>query len=358
MKKSLIVVFFFLLTFHSVFSQSVNDTLIVGYSSAPPFIVEKGEEVEGINIWLWQQVAKDLNLQYRLVPMDFSEMLEALQDGTIDVCINPLTITSDRSENMEFTHSYFASNSTIVITKPSTLQKSIQYLKRFVNVNFLKGLIALLVLIFLFGAIAWHFERRENHEQFRPGWKGILDGVWWSVVTMTTVGYGDKAPKSRGGKMIALIWMFSGLLFISGLTASVASTLTVDRMNSSVKDFNEFKDRTVGSIKKSSSTEFLKVNFFKDVKLYTNVTDGLTDLNTSKIDAFMYDEPILNYRIKQNKKFNNLQVLSIKFDLQFYAFGLPKDRIELEQVISQKILEITESHEWRVVLNEYNLNQI
>ena len=356
--KKRIFTLLLVVTFQLVFSQSVNDTLIVGYSSAPPFIVEKGEEPEGINIWLWQQLAKDLNIQYRLVAMDFSEMLEALQNGTIDVCINPLTITSDRSKKMEFTHSFYASNSTIAVTEASSIQKFIQYIKPFFNVNFIKGLVALLVIIFLFGTIAWHFERRKNHEQFRPGWKGIFDGIWWSVVTMTTVGYGDKSPKSRGGKMIALIWMFSGLLFISGLTASVASSLTVDRMSNSVKDFNEFKERAVGSIKKSSSTEFLKANFFSDIKLYTNVTDGLTDLRNSEIDAFIYDEPILKYRIKQNKKFNNLQVLPIKFDLQFYAFGLPKDRIELEQQISQKLLEIIESHEWKVVLNEYNLIQI
>ena len=216
----------------------------------------------------------------------------------------------------------------------------------------------MLVIIFFFGIIAWHFERRKNHEQFRPGWRGIFDGIWWSVVTMTTVGYGDKSPKSRGGKMIALIWMFSGLLFISGLTASVASSLTVDRMNNSVEDFHEFKERSVGSIKKSSSSEFLKSNFFSDLKLYTNVMDGLIDLNSGNIDAFMYDEPILKFRIKQNNKFDNLQVLPIKFDLQFYAFGLPKNRNDLEQRISQKILEITESHEWKVVLNEYNLTQI
>jgi len=356
--KKRIFTLLLVVTFQLVFSQSVNDTLIVGYSSAPPFIVEKGEEPEGINIWLWQQLAKDLNIQYRLVAMDFSEMLEALQNGRIDVCINPLTITSDRSKKMEFSHSFYASNSTIAVTEASSIQKFIKYIKPFFNVNFIKGVVALLVIVFLFGTIAWHFERRKNHEQFRPGWKGIFDGIWWSVVTMTTVGYGDKSPKSRGGKMIALIWMFSGLLFVSGLTASIASSLTVDRMSNSVKNFNEFKERYVGSIKKSSSSEFLKSNFFSDLKLYTNVTDGLTDLNNGKIDAFIYDEPILKFRIKQNNKFNNLQVLPIKFDLQFYAFGLPKDRIELEQQISQKILEITESHEWKVVLSEYNLSQI
>ena len=357
MKKLLLVgLLFFISSF--VKAQQFKDTLIVAYTVAPPFIVEKENSIEGINIWLWEQIANDLNIVYVLKPMGFSEMLQAVKDGSVDVSINPLTITSDRGKTMEFTHSYFASNSTVAITKASSIQQFFQYINSFFNVNFLRGFLILIVFILLFGAIAWHFEKKKNAEQFRPGWKGIFDGVWWSIVTMTTVGYGDKTPKSRGGKMVALIWMFSGLLFISGLTASVASSLTVDKLSNNAKDFNEFKERKVGSVKSSSSTEFLKVNFFSDVQLYENVTEGLTDLNEQEIEAFMYDEPILKYKIKHEKAFKNLQILPIKFDLQFYAFGLPKDRTALEQAISQKILEIIESHDWRVVLNEYNLIQI
>lgn len=348
----------FLFIVQLIHTQQPNDTLIVAYTPAAPFIIEEDDRLEGINIWLWEQIANDLNLVYELKPMDFSDMLQAVKEGTVDVSINPLTITSDRSKTMEFTHSFFASNSTVAITKASSLQQFFQYINSFLNLNFLRGFFILILFIFLFGAIAWHFEKHRNPEQFRPGWKGLFDGIWWSVVTMTTVGYGDKAPRSRGGKMVALVWMFSGLLFISGLTASVASSLTVDKLSNTAEDFNEFKERKIGSVKNSSSTEFLKINFFRDVNVYSTVVDGLNDLTNENIDAFMYDEPILKYRIKHDEAFNNLQVLPIKYDLQFYAFGLPKDRTALEQAISQKILELIESHEWRVVLNEYNLNQI
>ena len=175
---------------------------------------------------------------------------------------------------------------------------------------------------------------------------------------MTTVGYGDKYPKSRGGKIVALVWMFSGLLFVSGLTASVASSLTVMNLESEVEDFNKFKNKPVGSIESSSSIAFLKDNFFNSVKTYTSVESGLEDLSDKKIQAFLYDEPILKYRLKNQDRFDNIKLLPVKFDLQLYAFGLPKKHASLEQLISQKILEITESHEWRVVLNEFGLNQI
>lgn len=355
-----IILCFVVLCFASLTAQkkeTTPDTLLIGYTTAPPFIVHEESLLEGINIWLWQRVASDLELNYKFVPMGFSEMLDSLSAGSIDMSINPLTITSERSKKMEFTHSFYASNSTIVVSEASSFQKFVQFIKSFFNQNFLKGLLVLLLIIFLFGLIGWYFERKDD-DQFRKGYRGIWDGIWWSAVTLTTVGYGDKAPKTRMGKIAALVLMFGGLLFISGLTASIASSLTVNQLNSSPEGFSEFKERSVGTIENSSSNNFLKEHFFKDIELYSGVVLGLEGLRDGNIEAFMYDEPILKYRIQKDSTFQKLQLLPVKFDVQFYAFGLAKDKIELEQAISQRILEIMETQEWQVILNEYGLTEL
>ncbi len=339
-------------------AQVTTDTLKVGYTSAPPFIIESNNQLTGINIWLWERVAKDLDLTYELIPMSFSPMLDSLRTSAIDVSINPLTITGERSKHMEFTHSFFASNSTIAVSETSSFQKFIQFVESFFNINFLKGMFILFIIIFLFGLAAWFFEKNKNPEHFRPGYRGIWDGLWWSAVTLSTVGYGDKAPKSRNGKVVALVLMFGGLLFISGLTASIASSLTVNKLSSNPDSFNEFKELPVGSVKNSSAHGFLKDHFFKQIEVYDGVSPGLTDLKKKNIDAFLYDEPILKYRIKQDSTLNKIQLLPVKFDVQFYAFGLAKDRVLLEQAISQRILELMETQEWQILLNEFGLTEL
>lgn len=360
MLKKIIFLFSIITTTVSL-AQNKNiviDTLLVGYTTAPPFIIQNREALEGINVWLWRRVANDLDLKYKMVPMNFSSMLDSLGSGGIDISINPLTITSERNRKMLFTDSFYASNSTIVVADVSSFQKFVQFVKGFFNQNFLKGLLVLLLIIFLFGLIGWYFERKGNEEHFRTGYRGIWDGIWWSAVTLTTVGYGDKAPKTRMGKVVALILMFGGLLFISGLTASIASSLTVNQLNNNPDGFNEFKERPVGTIKNSSSNNFLKEHFFKDIQLYSGVFEGLESLRDGDVEAFMYDEPILKYRIQKDSTLRKLQVLPVKFDVQFYAFGLAKDKIELEQTISQRILEIMETQEWEVVLNEFGLTEL
>lgn len=51
----------------------------------------------------------------------------------------------------------------------------------------------------------------------------VADALWWSVVTVTTVGYGDVSPVTGEGRLIAVVLMFVGIGGISAFTATIAS---------------------------------------------------------------------------------------------------------------------------------------
>jgi voltage-gated potassium channel len=52
---------------------------------------------------------------------------------------------------------------------------------------------------------------------------GYFDGVWWAIVTASTVGYGDIAPSTLWGRGIAIVLMLAGIGLISTFSASVTS---------------------------------------------------------------------------------------------------------------------------------------
>ena len=79
-------------------------------------------------------------------------------------------------------------------------------------------LLYLLVVVLVSAAIYAIFEGREIR---------YSDGLWWAVVTLTTVGYGDIAPDSAGMRFVAVWVMASGLVCVAAITGIVAARLSV-----------------------------------------------------------------------------------------------------------------------------------
>jgi len=81
-----------------------------------------------------------------------------------------------------------------------------------------KLVLGILVFALIGASLVILFEGSIN-DQF----KHISDAVWWVLVTMTTVGYGDKVPVTTGGRIIGIFIMFFGLSLLSIFTATVSS---------------------------------------------------------------------------------------------------------------------------------------
>ena len=72
---------------------------------------------------------------------------------------------------------------------------------------------------------------------------GYGDGIWWSVVTATTVGYGDISPSTFWGRIIAIILMLVGIGLMSTLAASITSYFVQQTANTEFKELSERLDR-------------------------------------------------------------------------------------------------------------------
>jgi len=83
-----------------------------------------------------------------------------------------------------------------------------------------------LLLSILFGILIWMIERFNNEEFPKTFFKGTGTGIWWSLVSMTTVGYGDVVPRSLLGRMVAMIWVFIGVMIACVMTATTTEIVT------------------------------------------------------------------------------------------------------------------------------------
>lgn len=354
MLRIIVLLLFFISCF--VANGFSNDTIKVGLTSAPPFIIGNANDATGINIWLWERIAKDLDVKYTYEVHSFGELLIKLEQGDIDVCINPLTMTADRSKKFLFTSPFYVSRSVAAIKSQGGKSSGLfSMLDPLMSKRFLGGLVLLFGLICFFGGMTWLAEHKVNALQFRSGWKGVADGLWWSIVTMTTVGYGDKTPKTNAGKVIAVMWMLTAILFISTLTASLASLLVdTGKKKGSIASVDDLRKEQVGTMARTSTFDMLHHRFFQNVKTYNDINSGLEDLDQDVIKSFIYDEAILKYRIHQNK-LDNVDLIYDQHENQLYSFGVSKKQQELNNAIAQRILHYTSSVQWKGILGEYNL---
>ncbi|RLB91063.1 MAG: hypothetical protein DRH50_11505 [Deltaproteobacteria bacterium] len=100
-------------------------------------------------------------------------------------------------------------------------------------------LLSVVFLFIIFGALAIFFS--DNYYTTK-GISGILDAIYWAVVTITTVGYGDIVPTSSLAKIAGLIIILSGPALLALVTASVAS-IYVERKIKEGKGLESIKDK-------------------------------------------------------------------------------------------------------------------
>ena len=84
------------------------------------------------------------------------------------------------------------------------------------------ALVALIVVV-LGAAIAYHAEHPTN-----PGFATYGDALWWAIVTLTTVGYGDIVPKTPAGRLAGVMIMVTGIGVLGVLAGSLASFFRID----------------------------------------------------------------------------------------------------------------------------------
>ncbi len=333
-------------------SQAGEDEkkLAIGTKEAPPFsMINAQGEWEGIGIELWKKIAQDNGLSFEFRESELPDLFEKVAAGELDAGVAAISVTAERESLVDFSQPFFLSGLAIAVREKDSDWGRV--VKVFFSSGFLRIVLLLAVVLFVSGFLVWFFERRKNPEQFGgSAAKGIWEGFWWSAVTMTTVGYGDRAPKTPGGRLVALVWMFASLVIISGFTAAITTTLTVGSLDLPVKGLQDLHTVRTGTVSGSTSMKFLSEEYIS-FREFDTVQDALHALQSGRIDAVVYDEPILRY-MTASGTVKGIRVLEESFRHEYYAIALPQSG-PLAEKINRSLLQYTVSRQWRLVLLKY-----
>lgn len=106
-------------------------------------------------------------------------------------------------------------------------------------------LLAVMLIIFACAGLVLSFEQHAKGSNIHS----FADALWWAMVTVTTVGYGDRYPVSAGGRGVAVVLMLVGIGLIGVLTATVASYFVEQQSDEGMDALTERLDRMEAMLK-------------------------------------------------------------------------------------------------------------
>src|SRR5690606_22992317 len=103
---------------------SAKDLIVATDTAFVPFEFKQDGKYTGFDIQLWEAIAKQAGLKYRLQPMDFNGIIPGLQTRNVDVALAGITIREDRAKVIDFSEPYYESGLAILVANDSTIQNA------------------------------------------------------------------------------------------------------------------------------------------------------------------------------------------------------------------------------------------
>ena len=334
--------------------------LVVGLMQSPPFCIrDEDGSWSGISVELWRWIAADLGIDTEFRETTITGLFDGLAPGgPLDVSIGALTITAEREDRLDFSESFFLSGLALAVkTSPGT-GGIWPWLGRLLVWNFWRIVAALLASLVLVALLIWALEHKGNPKEFGGDGKlhrGIGSALWWSAVTMTTVGYGDLAPRSPVGRLVAIAWMFVSLFLVSWFTASMASILTAERLDTGtgglvVRGPDDLRRLHVAAIADTSSEDYLRRHHIDYIRVPPK--DLIEVLFTGRAQAVLGDAPTLRYAARSEAYAGRITVLPQTFEIESYGIAL-RDGSPWRKPVDRALLHRLASPEWQDLVYRY-----
>ncbi len=326
--------------------------LRVAVYDAPPYAhLETDGSISGVSVELWRRTAETLDREYHLIPVgDMKAVIDGVARNDYDAAIGAITITPERLAKVDFSYPAHRSGVAVAVRKDSgPLAAFAAYAA---VVAELGPLIAItLGLLVAMGVAMWIAERPMRSTRHDSAVASLRDGVYWAVVTMTTVGYGDKTPKTNSGRAIAILWMLTSVALVSILSTAIVSRMTVERLSSARRLTEaDLVGRRLAAVANSSGAEFLDDHRLAYAP-YANLAAALTALERGQADAVVNSIGALQYAVMERFS-RTIEPPRGVLAPAYMAIALPPGS-PLKKPLDRALIAITASPEWRRIEASY-----
>ncbi|NJC26861.1 ion channel [Neolewinella antarctica] len=331
------------------FAQGEGEELIkVGVMDSPPYCIKGAEgNWSGLSVELWRHLADKEHLNFEWVEFDDLKALKkGITDGKVSVSIAS-NLDGELVDNARFLQHHYMT--TLGVGRP-IYNKMWNTFRNVFSMQLLWIVLSLSGLLLIIGTAIYFIERGENEDQFggdRSLWEGIGSGFWWAGVTMTTIGYGDKAPMTLGGRILAMLWMLVALGVSASLTASIVSAIGENNVISFPDDLTDMR---VAVPENSPAADFLTDEDYEFTE-FKGIKKSLRSLKEQDFDIVVGDATALRYVINNNSNIS-ASVTATNTSPISYAIMVREDS-GLYDRLDQHLVKFILSPTYRRMMQEY-----
>jgi polar amino acid transport system substrate-binding protein len=328
-------------------SRQVESLRVAVYNVPPYGYVDTDGSISGVSVDLWRRVAEQMGWHYQLIPIDDMEaILSGLEQARFDAAIGAITITPERAARVDF--SYPAHRSGVAIALKKEAGPVFALVAYGSAVSELAPLIVItLAMLIVIGIAMWAVERgvRLGGDGSESAVGSLRDGLYWAVVTMTTVGYGDKTPKTTLGRTVAAGWMLGSLILVSLLSTALVSRLTADRVEArSSATSIDLGGKKLAAVAQSSGAEYLDQLHLSYAK-FKSLPDALDALANGRSDAVVNSVGALQYFVSMRYA-KTIDIPQGLLASAYMAIALP-EHSPIKKPLDRVLIRVTNSAEWR-----------
>ena len=258
-------------------------------SEFPPYAERTPDDGwTGTAVELFRATARDAGCEVEFIAMSPPEILRAIARDELDAIAIPLAVTPLTSTLVSLTPSFMTSSLHIAVFRDDLGGDLALLVRSLTTPRQLQVYALMLVLVVTFAVLVWLMERSRNTHFRGRRHEGIGSGLWWSITTLSTVGYGDKVPVSPVGRLLAGTWMMLSLVLVAIFTATVTSSITAHDNSVEVDGAHDLPRARVGIVEDGLASGYVNNHFLPHVS-YPQLQGAIDDLQAGNLDAVVAD---------------------------------------------------------------------
>lgn len=314
--------------------------LRVGYSPIVPFVsdTELAGAPRGFEVDVIDAVAARMGRSVTWVKVaNVKDNLEQVVRGDVDIAVGGISVTRSREDVVDFTYPVVRNGQAIVVLAASRESGVFDRLFTVLNGGRLGALLGFVLLLVVAGHLVWLAERGSPSfdDRYIPG---VFEGIYWAIVTASTVGYGDKAPVRWAGRVVAGLVIVVSLPMFAIFTAELASAITIEAVTrGAINGPRDLDGRAVAVLQGTTGAEWAKAQGAR-VQVVNDLDEAIKKLRSKAVMAVVYDAPPLKVMVQEQA---DLASLPGTFDPLDVGFAVAEND-DLREQLNRQLLTLRE----------------